>query len=82
MRSTIGLAPVVRKNMEALGLHKRFQTVYQKVSPSTAHRLLYVKELVKVELVDSSKSAKQMRLDRKFEPGFTVIKDGAKKVYQ
>lgn len=74
MRSIIGMPPIVRKNIQALGLRKRFQTVYQKVSPSTAHRLMRVKELVAIDLVDEPKSSVEMAQERKYKPGFEIIK--------
>ncbi|CUM62738.1 uncharacterized protein PRCAT00000295001 [Priceomyces carsonii] len=83
IRSTIGMPPRVRKNIEALGLKKRYQTVYQRVSPSTAHRLAAVKELVKLDLVDEPKSAYDMAMERKFEPGFEILKGNMlNKVYE
>lgn len=80
IRSIIGCPPRVRKNVEALGLKKRYQIVYQKVSPSTAHRLNYVKELVKIELVDQPKSAEELARERKFRPGFQIIEREGKEV--
>ncbi|KAG2733374.1 hypothetical protein G9P44_004364 [Scheffersomyces stipitis] len=73
-RSTIGMPPITRKNIEALGLKKRNQIVYQPVSPSTAHRLARVKELVKVELVNENKTVQQLSAERKFQPGFNLVK--------
>lgn len=82
LRSTIGLPPVVRKNMKALGLKKRFQVKYQTVSPSAAHRLIKVKELVKVELVDEAKTPEQLSQERKFPKGFEVSPGAAVKSYE
>lgn len=83
MRSTIGMPPIVRKNIQALGLKKRFQTVYQRVSPSTAHRLMRVKELVAIDLVNEPKSVDEMAQERKFKPGFEIIKAAdVKKTYE
>jgi len=73
-RSVIGLPPLIRKNMQALGLKRRFQVVYQKVSPSTAHRLSKVKELITVELVDHKKTPEEINAERKYKPGFELIK--------
>lgn len=73
-RSVIGLPPIVRKNIEALGLQRRFQTVYQRVSPSTAYRMSKVKELITVELVNEYKNAQQINAERKFKPGFEIVK--------
>jgi large subunit ribosomal protein L30 len=73
-RSTIGLPPLIRRNITLLGLKKRFDISYQKVSPSTAHRIAKVKELVEIELVDEPKTREQLRLERQPEPGFVLIK--------
>lgn len=76
------MPPIVRKNMQALGLKKRFQIKYQKVSPSAAHRLIKVKELVKVELVEEAKTPEQLRQERKFPRGFEVSPGAAVKSYE
>lgn len=82
-RSTIGCTPKIRKNIEALGLTRRNQIIYQRVSPSTAHRISAVKELVKIELVDAPKTEEQLSTERKFNPGFKMIKaDMLNKPYQ
>lgn len=60
--------------MQLLGLKKRFDISYQKVSPSTAHRLVKVKELVSIELVDEPKTREQLKEERKPNPGFVLIK--------
>lgn len=71
LRSTIGLPPLVRKNIAALGLKKRNHIVYQKVSPAAAHRLRLVKELVSIDLMDAEKAESQKLLDKqKFPKGF------------
>lgn len=82
LRSTIGLPPIIRKNIQALGLKRRNHIIYQKVSPSTAHRLIKVKELVKVELVDEAKTPQQLAAERKFDPGFEIFKGNAVKSYE
>ncbi|CAN3375288.1 large ribosomal subunit protein uL30m [Diutina rugosa] len=74
VRSIIGMPPLVKKNLRALGLSRRFQTVYQRVSPSTANRLVKCKELVTVQLVDETKSAQQLNNESKFQKGFEIIK--------
>lgn len=73
-RSTIGMPPRVRKNIQALGLTRRNQTVFQKVSPSAAHRLRMVKELVTIDLVEEKKTPQEVNQERKFKPGFELIK--------
>lgn len=74
LRSTIGMPPQVRKNIQALGLRKRNQVIYHKVSPSIAHTLAKVKELVKIDLVNEYKTATQINQERKFKPGFQIEK--------
>lgn len=74
LRSTIGVAPRVRDNMKILGLKRRNHVIYQRVSPSTAHRLNIVKELVKIELVDHRKTPEELAMDRKYKPGFQLLK--------
>lgn len=73
-RSVIGMPPTVRKNIEILGLKKRFDISYQKVSSSTAHRLAKVKELVEIELVDEPKTREQLKEERRPNPGFVLVK--------
>jgi large subunit ribosomal protein L30 len=51
MRSGIGLPKRRNDTLTALGLRKRFRTVYKPVNPQIAGLLLRVKELVKVDLV-------------------------------
>lgn len=76
-RSTIGMPPIIRANIKSLGLRKKNQIVYQTVSPSTAHKLAKVKEIIKVELATERKDVHQLAQDRKFAPGFKIIKGGA-----
>lgn len=52
-RGFIGLPKVVQDHAKCLGLHKRYQTVFIKPIPKTIGNLLKIKELVKVELVQS-----------------------------
>lgn len=74
LRSTIGLAPSVRKNMQALGLKKRNHVVYQKVSPATAHKLRLVKELVCIDLMPESMVQKLKLFDKQTFPlGFEKV---------
>ncbi|CAN3365576.1 large ribosomal subunit protein uL30m [Diutina catenulata] len=74
LRSIIGMPPLVKKNVRALGLTRRYQTVYQKVSPSTANRLVKCKELVQVELVDHAKTPQEVNQERKYPSGFELLK--------
>ncbi|KAI0830410.1 ribosomal protein L30, ferredoxin-like fold domain-containing protein [Hypoxylon sp. FL0890] len=71
-RSAIGLPQRTRGVLAALGLRKRSQTVFHPVSPQFAGMLLKVKELVKVEEVERALSPKEMREERKPEPGFWI----------
>lgn len=74
LRSTIGMPPIVRKNMVALGLRKINNVVYQRVSPATAHRLRQVKELVSIDLLNESQTEKRKLEDaQKFPTGFQKI---------
>lgn len=76
-RSTIGLPPKTRANIKTLGLKRINHIVYQTISPSTAHKLARVKELVKIELVSERKTPLQLMNERKFDPGYTLVKKGA-----
>lgn len=76
LRSTIGLPPLVRKNIAALGLKRRNHIVYQKVSPATAHRLRLVKELVSIDLLNAEKAEAQKLVDKQtFPKGFEKISE-------
>lgn len=71
LRSTIGLPPLVRKNIAALGLKRRNHIVYQQVSPAAAHRLRLVKELVSIDLLDAKRAEEQKLVDKQtFPKGF------------
>lgn len=74
LRSTIGMPPIVRKNMAALGLRKINNVVYQRVSPATAHRLRQVKELISIDLLNESQT-EELKLEdaKKFPAGFQKI---------
>ncbi|OLE50845.1 MAG: 50S ribosomal protein L30 [Acidobacteria bacterium 13_1_20CM_3_53_8] len=67
MRSGIGLPKRRNDTLVALGLRKRFRTVYKPVNPQIAGLLLRVKELVKVDLVSNEEvvSREEMRERRK-----------------
>ncbi|CAK7904344.1 54S ribosomal protein L33, mitochondrial [[Candida] anglica] len=73
-KSTIGMPPWVRRNIQLLGLRKRLDVSYQRVSPSTAHRIAAVKEMVEIELVDQPKTREQVANERKPSPGFVLLK--------
>jgi len=72
MRSGIGLPKRRNDTLVALGLRKRFRTVYKPVNPQTAGLLLRVKELVKLELVDEVETKEEMKAKRKPEKGYVV----------
>ncbi|KAI2632190.1 hypothetical protein GGR54DRAFT_582494 [Hypoxylon sp. NC1633] len=73
-RSAIGLPKRTHGVLAALGLRKRSQTVFQPVSAQSAGMILKVKELVKVSEVERALSPKEMREERRPEPGFWVEK--------
>ncbi|KAI0098584.1 hypothetical protein F4776DRAFT_650299 [Hypoxylon sp. NC0597] len=73
-RSAIGLPRRTRGVLAALGLRKRSQTVFHPVSPQSAGMILKVKELVKVAEVDRALTPKEMRDERRPEPGFWIEK--------
>lgn len=72
MRSGIGLSKKRNDTLVALGLRKRFRTVYKPVNPQMAGLLVRVKELIKVELVDEVKTKEEMKEERKKEKGYVV----------
>ncbi|CAX42628.1 mitochondrial ribosomal protein, large subunit [Candida dubliniensis CD36] len=81
IRSSIGMPPKTRNTLTSLGLKRRFQVTYVKVDQSSAHQLALVKELVKVELSEEKKTRQEINQERKYKPGFELIKDGMKKTY-
>ncbi|CAE6429190.1 unnamed protein product [Rhizoctonia solani] len=74
-RSAIGLPKSSKRTLEALGIHRRGATVFQKHSPEAAGKVLRVKELVEVENVPESevKSKQEMRQNRKAVRGYSVV---------
>lgn len=74
LRSTIGMPPLVRKNIAALGLKRRNHVVYQAVSAATAHRLRVVKELVSIDLLDAADVDSHKATDKQtFPTGFAKV---------
>lgn len=73
LKSTIGLPNLYKETLQTLGLRRRNQTVYHKITPQQAGQIARVKELVKVELSPVFKNKVQMREERKSEPGFSII---------
>jgi len=76
MRSGIGLAKRRNDTLVALGLRKRFRTVYKPVNPQTAGLLLRVKELIRLELVDDVETKEQQKEKRKPQKGYVVEQAG------
>ena len=74
-RSAIGLPSRIAKTLEALGIHRRMQTVFHKHSPDIAGKILKVKELVEVSNVGADEiiTQKQMRQQRKAVRGYEVL---------
>ncbi|KDN45319.1 hypothetical protein RSAG8_04906, partial [Rhizoctonia solani AG-8 WAC10335] len=74
-RSAIGLPKASQRTLEALGIHRRGATVFQKHSPEAAGKILRVKELVGVENVPASevKTKQEMRQERKAVRGYSVV---------
>lgn len=73
LKSTIGLPKLYKDTLLSLGLRRRHQSVFQKITPQQAGQILRVKSLVQVELADAYKSKEQLREERKSDPGFTFI---------
>ncbi|KAJ1937362.1 hypothetical protein EC988_007913 [Linderina pennispora] len=67
-RSPIGLPPRTRQNAEALGLRRRGNIVYRPITNELAGVVLKLKEIVKLEIVDSVQESKTPASD-----GFEVI---------
>ena len=72
IRSGIGLSKKRNDTLVALGLRKRFRTVYKPVNPQTAGLLVRVKELIRVEMVDEVRTKEEMKAERKKEKGYIV----------
>ena len=77
VRSGIGLSKRRNDTLVALGLRKRFRTVYKPVNPQVAGLLLRVKELIKLELVDEVETKEEMREKRRPTKGYVVESVGA-----
>ncbi|KAI0006968.1 ribosomal protein L30p/L7e-domain-containing protein [Xylariaceae sp. FL0662B] len=71
-RSAIGLPQRTRGVLAALGLRKRGQAVFHPVEAQFAGMILKVKELVRVEEVDRKLTTKELRAERKPDPGFWI----------
>lgn len=73
LKSTIGLPRLYKDTLLSLGLRRRHQSVFHKITPQQAGQILRVKSLVQVELADQYMSKEEMREERKSDPGFTFI---------
>jgi large subunit ribosomal protein L30 len=80
MRSGIGLSKRRNDTLVALGLRKRFRTVYKPINPQIAGLLLRVKELIRLELVDEIETKEAMKQRRKPEKGYIVESVGTEYV--
>lgn len=72
-RSFIGLPKTIGDTCRSLGLVKRGRVVYQKVTPPVAGQVVKIKELVKVDVVDSLASKRLELSSRKSEKGYEVV---------
>ncbi|PPQ83975.1 hypothetical protein CVT25_000521 [Psilocybe cyanescens] len=74
-RSAISLGDKIKGTIKALGIHRRFQTVYFPHSPEAAGKILRIKELVEVENVPTHlvKTKQQQRQERKAPRGYKVV---------
>src|SRR5258708_24505735 len=74
-RSAIGLPERFSRTLEALGLHKRMQTVFHEHSPDIAGKILQVKELIQVTNIPASavRSPRELRAARKTLRGYEVV---------
>ena len=75
-RSAISLGDKIKGTLLALGIHRRFQTVYFPHSPEVAGKILRVKELVEVENVPTHAvmTSTQQRQARKATRGYKVVR--------
>ncbi|KAG4301851.1 hypothetical protein PCANB_002187 [Pneumocystis canis] len=71
-RSSIGLPKSIKRTLLSLGLRKRLATVYQNISPTTAGKILKVKELVSVEEVKNRMTRHEMSLLRRPNKGYYI----------
>ncbi|TFK81683.1 hypothetical protein K466DRAFT_531498 [Polyporus arcularius HHB13444] len=73
-RSAISLPQNIKGTLEALGIHRRLQTVYHRHTPDIAGKILTVKELVTVENVPESavRTKWEQRQERKAPRGYSV----------
>lgn len=74
-RSAISLPANIKATLEALGIHRRLQTVYHRHNPETAGKILRVKELVEVQNVPASavRTKLEQRRERRAPRGYQVV---------
>ena len=74
-RSALSLGDKIKGTLKALGIHRRFQTVYFPHSPEVAGKILKVKELVEVENVPRHLvfTKLEQRQRRKSPRGYKVV---------
>ena len=74
-RSAISLGDKIKGTLKALGIHRRFQTVYFPHSPEIAGKILKVKELVEVENVPRHLvlTKQEQREQRKAPRGYKIV---------
>ncbi|CCH46330.1 50S ribosomal protein L30P [Wickerhamomyces ciferrii] len=73
-RSLIGLPAKTRLTATSMGLTKTGRTLNYEINQSIAGKLLTLKELIKVDIVDEKKDREGLRKARKSDPGFIVEK--------
>jgi len=76
IRSGIGLPKRRNLALFALGLRKRFRTVYKPINPQIAGQLFRVKELIRVEIVDEIQTKEEMRAKRQPPKGYVTETEG------
>ena len=74
-RSALSLGDKIKGTLKALGIHRRFQTVYFPHSPEVAGKILKVKELVEVENVPRHLvlTKREQRQQRKSPRGYKIV---------
>jgi len=72
LRSAIGLPKQTSGVLSALGLKRRYKTVYHPVSPTVAGQVFAVKELVDVQEVNEKFSKKELKDLRRPDTGFYI----------
>jgi len=71
-RSAIGLPERTRAVLESLGLRRRSQVVFHRVSRDSAGMIFRVKELVRLEEVPQALSKAEVKAERTPDRGFEL----------